>query len=68
MSEDQKISNDDYNKIISSRNIFNQTVYTPLSEAIRLLEERQKDHKLIAKIEKLLNGDIPGPLKNINNQ
>jgi len=49
----------DYNKIMSDRNIFNQIVYTPLSEALRLLEERQKDKKLMAKVEKLLKGDIP---------
>jgi hypothetical protein len=49
----------DYNKIMSDRNIFNQVVYTPLSEAIVLLEERQKDTILVAKIEKLLGEDIP---------
>ncbi|MCX6753315.1 MAG: hypothetical protein NTW62_03175 [Candidatus Nomurabacteria bacterium] len=54
----------DYNTIMSDRNIFNQIVYTPLSEALRLLEERQKDPVLIARIEELLNGDIPEVLKN----
>lgn len=44
---------------MSDRNLFNQIVYTPLSDAIRLLEERQKDKELIAKVEKLLEGDIP---------
>jgi hypothetical protein len=44
MSEDdKKISIGDYDTIMSDRNIFNQIVYTPLSEALRLLEERQKD-------------------------
>lgn len=56
---------EDYNKIMSDRNLFNKTVYTPLSEALKTLEERQKDKKLRAKIEKLLNGDIPEPLKKI---
>lgn len=56
----------DYNKIMSDRNIFNQVVYTPLSEALRLLEERQKDPKLIKKIEELLKGDIPEPLRKLN--
>lgn len=54
----------DYDKIMSDRNIFNQVVYTPLSDALRLLDERQKDKELVSKIEKLLNGDIPEILKN----
>lgn len=62
--EDSKISIGDYNAIMSDRSIFNKTVYTPLSEALRLLEERQKDPVLMAKIEKLLNGDIPEVLRN----
>jgi len=56
----------DYNKIISDRKLFNQTVYTPLSEAIKILEERQKDPELIKKIEKLLNGNIPEPFKKMD--
>jgi hypothetical protein len=31
--EQKKTSIGDYNKIMSDRNIFNQIVYTPLSEA-----------------------------------
>jgi len=58
------ISIGDYNKIMSDRNIFNQIVYTPLSEALRLLEERQKDRELMAKVNELLKGDIPEVLKN----
>lgn len=49
----------DYNTIMNDRNIFNQIVYTPLSEALRLLDERRKDPVLMAKVEKLLKGDIP---------
>lgn len=49
----------DYNTIMSDHNIFNQIVYTPLSDALRLLEERQKDPVLMAKINDLLHGDIP---------
>ncbi|MDO8659915.1 MAG: hypothetical protein Q7K54_04960 [Candidatus Parcubacteria bacterium] len=49
---------------MSDRNIFNQIVYTPLSEALRLLDERRKDPELMAKVEKLLKGDIPEILKN----
>lgn len=56
----------DFNKIISDRNLFNQVVYTPLSDAIRLLEERQKDKELIKKIENLLGNDIPGPFKKLD--
>lgn len=55
----------DYNKIISDKNLFNKAIYTPLSEAIRILEERQRDKILISKIENLLNNDILEPLKNI---
>ncbi|MDO8659308.1 MAG: hypothetical protein Q7K54_01780 [Candidatus Parcubacteria bacterium] len=44
----------DYNTIMNDRNIFNQIVYTPLSEALRLLDERRKDPELMAKVEKLL--------------
>lgn len=58
------ISIGDYNTIMEDRNIFNQIVYTPLSEALRLLEERQKDPVLMAKINELLKGDIPEVLKN----
>jgi len=54
----------DYEKIMSDHNIFNQVVYTPMSEALKLLEERRKDAGLIAKVEKLLEGNIPDFLKN----
>ncbi|MFA6354902.1 MAG: hypothetical protein WCW65_00550 [Candidatus Paceibacterota bacterium] len=60
----QKISIGDYDTIMADRNIFNQIVYTPLSEALRLLDERQKDKKLMAKVKKLFKGDIPKILKN----
>lgn len=56
----------DYNKIMSDRKLFNETVYTPLTEAIKILKERQKDKKLVAKIEKLLNGDVPEPLRKLD--
>lgn len=49
----------DYEKIMSDRNIFSQIVYTPMSEALQLLEKRRKDPELAAKVEKLLKGDIP---------
>jgi len=50
--EQKKTSIGDYEKIMSDRNIFNQTVYTPLSEALKILDERQKDKKLVTKVEK----------------
>lgn len=53
----------DYEKIMSDRNIFSQIVYTPLSEAIQLLEKRRKDPEFTAKVEKLLKGDVPEFLK-----
>lgn len=55
----------DYERIMSDRKLFNETVYTPLSEAVKLLEERQKDKKLKERIEKILRDDIPGPLRNM---
>ena len=64
MPEDKKTSTNDYNAIMSDRKLFNKFVYTPLSEALRLLDERQKDPVLMAKVEKLLKGDIPEVLKN----
>lgn len=48
---------------MSDRNIFNKVVYTPLSEALKTLKERQKDKALKNKIEKTLNNNIPEPLK-----
>lgn len=55
----------DFNKIMSDKKLFYETIYTSLPEAIKILEERQKDKELIKKIEKLLNNDIPEPLKKI---
>lgn len=49
----------DYNTIMSDHNIFNQIVYTPLSDALRLLEERKKDPELTQKIKDLLKNRIP---------
>ena len=54
----------DYDTIMNDHNIFNQIVYTPLSEALRLLDERRKDSELMAKVGKLLKGDIPEFFKN----
>ena len=56
----------DYDKIMSDRKLFNETVYTPLTEAIKILEERQKDSKLREKIEELLDNNIPEPLRKID--
>ena len=49
---------------MSDNDLFNKVVYTPLSEALKLLEERRKDPELMAKIEELVKGDIPEILKN----
>lgn len=54
----------DYNEIMADRDLFNRTVYTPLSEALQLLNERQKDTILIDKIKKLFKGEIPEVLIN----
>ena len=38
-AEDKKTKIGDNNAIMNDHNIFNQVVYTPLSEALRLLED-----------------------------
>lgn len=48
-----------YDEIMSNRKLFNEFVYTPLSEALKILDERQKDPVLMAKVHDLLKGDIP---------
>ena len=53
----------DYEKIMSDRKLFNKVVYTPLSEAIKILEKRQEDDKSKVEVENLLNNNIPEPLK-----
>jgi hypothetical protein len=63
-AEDTKIKIGDYDTIMNDRHIFNQIVYTPLSEALKLLDERRKDKELVAKVEKLLKGDVPEILRN----
>ena len=57
------ISFGDHNKIMSDRNIFNQIVYTPLSEALEILKERRKDKKLVEKIESMFCCGVPNILK-----
>lgn len=47
----------DYNTIMNDHNIFNQIVYTPLSEALRLLDERRKDPELGVKVQEILKED-----------
>ncbi|NVN96741.1 hypothetical protein HXX01_00615 [Candidatus Nomurabacteria bacterium] len=56
----------DINKIMQDKKLFNEVVYTSLSDAIKILEKRQKDKNLIKKIDKILNNSIPEPLKTIN--
>ncbi len=56
----------DHNKILESREFFHKTIYTTFSDAIKILSNRQKDVNLIKKIEDLLDGEIPEPLKKID--
>jgi len=53
----------DYGHVMSDRKLFNQAVYTSLPKALKILDERRKDPELMAKVEKLLNGNIPKILK-----
>lgn len=53
--------------IMNDRNLFNQVVYTPMSDALRLLADRRNDPELVAKIRSLLHDSIPDVLeKNTN--
>lgn len=56
-------SSTEHKKIMSDKQLFYRTVYTPLSEALKLLHERQEDETLIKKIEGILKNDIPEPLQ-----
>ena len=48
-----------HQEVIEDRTLFNDTVYTPLSEAIIILKERRADKNLMYKIENILHGNIP---------
>lgn len=61
---DNIILSNNHRHIMSDRNTFNKVVYTPLSEALLILEERQKDPKIMDAIKSLLNNDIPPVLNN----
>ncbi len=54
----------DVDEIIKNNDLFNDFVYTPLSLALKILEERKKDVNLISKVHDLLNNNIPELLKN----
>ncbi|MFA7000049.1 MAG: hypothetical protein WC241_02930 [Candidatus Paceibacterota bacterium] len=58
--------NDNDDKITEEKKIFYDMVYTPLSSAIKILEERQKDKNLIEKIDRILKNNIPEPLQKIS--
>lgn len=49
----------DYNIIMSDHDIFNKVIYTPLSEALKLLEERRNNKELVSKIDLLLKDSMP---------
>lgn len=63
MTESNTNNSIDSDKLMHDKDLFYKTVYTPLSEAIKILEERQKDIKLKEKIENILKGNIPEPLR-----
>lgn len=48
-----------YDEIMSDKKLFDRVVYTPLSKALEILEERRNNKDLVAKVTELLNGDIP---------
>ena len=55
-------SSEEYDQIMSDRKLFNEFVYTPLSEALKLLDERRTP-EIMHKVEKILNGNVPKILK-----
>lgn len=57
----------DFKKIIENKKLFEDTIYTPLSEAIKILESRKKDHKIKDQVEKLLGNNIPKIFKKNGN-
>jgi len=50
-------------EILSDRRRFDQLLYTPLSKAWKILEERRNDKNLETKILRMLGGDIPDPMR-----
>lgn len=49
-------------RLIRDRELFDQTIYTPLPEALKILAKRGLDVGLERKVSALLGGDIPQPL------
>lgn len=56
----------DIDSLVSDREKFEEYVYTPVDDAIRLLKERRGDSELTKKIEGVLGNDIPEPLKDFS--
>ncbi len=54
----------DIDKLISNRQEFNSLVYTPIENAIELLDVRLKNCDLVTKVDKYLNGNIPDIMRN----
>lgn len=48
-----------YEEIIADRGLFNGVVYTHLSDALALLEERRNNPEIVEKVLHLLRNDIP---------
>lgn len=53
----------DKDKIMSDKNLFYNSIYTKLSDAINILEKRSKNQELKTKVENFLEGNIPNVLK-----
>jgi hypothetical protein len=61
---DNFVLSNNHRHIMSDRNKFNKMVYTPLSEALLILDKRQKDPKIKNMVQYLLKDDIPPVLNN----
>ncbi len=53
----------DHEELMTNKALFYESIYTPLSQAIKILEERQKDPKIKEKVLNALKGNIPEPLR-----
>jgi len=57
------LQTEDIARIMADRELFNATIYTPITEAIIELQERRHDQQLNESIIALLHGNIPQPLQ-----
>jgi hypothetical protein len=57
--KDGRLNLDDFERIISDRSLFNQTIYTSQKDSLEILKKRRKDKDLVLKVTNLLKGGVP---------